>query len=69
MNTKLRRPAKRVLQALLGMAGMTALAAPIAELTRPVSAVAQEAERVKSTAEQRESVSITVYNQNFGLVR
>ncbi len=69
MPTRFKRPAKRVLQALLGMAGMTALAAPIAELTAPVSAVAQEAERVKSTAEQRESVSITVYNQNFGLVR
>jgi hypothetical protein len=36
-------------------------------LALPVSLAAQEPRR--STAEQREAVSITVYNQNFGLVR
>ncbi len=29
----------------------------------------QQTERLRSTAEQRDAVAITVYNQNFGLVR
>lgn len=43
--------------------GTAAAATP--ESTR----VFQEAPRVRSTAEQRDAVAITVYNQNFGLVR
>ncbi len=40
-----------------------------ASMPNPVPAPAQEAPRLQSTAGDRESVMITVYNQNFGLVR
>jgi hypothetical protein len=45
--------------------GMETLEAVTVEATR----VFQEAPRLRSTSEQREAVAITVYNQNFGLVR
>jgi hypothetical protein len=35
----------------------------------PVAAVAQDIPRMQSGADQRQDVTITVYNQNFGLVR
>lgn len=35
----------------------------------PSTRVLQEAPRIRSTAQERDAVSITVYNQNFGLVR
>ena len=40
-----------------------------ASMPHPGTAPAQEAPRLRSTASDRESVMITVYNQNFGLVR
>jgi hypothetical protein len=40
-----------------------------AAIQSPRPAPAQEAPRLRSTADDRESVMITVYNQNFGLVR
>jgi hypothetical protein len=40
-----------------------------ATLPRPGSAGAQEGPRFRSTAADRDAVMITVYNQNFGLVR
>ena len=40
-----------------------------ASMPNPGTAPAQEAPRLQSTSGDRESVMITVYNQNFGLVR
>jgi len=52
-------------------AALTALVAPSgAEPPVPETArTQQDAPRIRSTAAQRDAVSITVYNQNFGLVR
>ncbi|MDH3423768.1 MAG: hypothetical protein OEN00_12305, partial [Gemmatimonadota bacterium] len=44
-----------------------AAATPVRAITS--TRALQEAPRGRSTAQQREAVSITVYNQNFGLVR
>ena len=38
-------------------------------VTVEATRVFQEAPRLRSTSEQRDAVAITVYNQNFGLVR
>ena len=35
----------------------------------PATRISQEVPRLRSTSEQRDAVSVTVYNQNFGLVR
>ena len=60
---------------LATFAALTALSMPSATATPPgpdepiVAPPGVQAERHRSTADQRESVAITVYNQNFGLVR
>ena len=60
------------------MKKLLAIAAAVAAVTVPngtesvateTAAITQESPRLRSTAAQREAVSITVYNQNFGLVR
>ena len=52
----------------LGLCGWCALAAGRAEAAPPAPSAAATAKRV-SEASDRKSVSITVYNSNFGLVR
>jgi hypothetical protein len=56
---------------ILVLAGtLTALVAPAARSSGPEPVLpAQEVPSRRSTAQQRDRVSITVYNQNFGLVR
>jgi hypothetical protein len=49
----------------LGVLGALAVSSIVAAQQRPQAQVAQQ----KSTAGEREEVGITVYNQNFGLVR
>jgi len=58
------------------VATLTAVGAPVSDEIGGAPAVAihstavlQEAPRLRSTADARDAVSITVYNQNFGLVR
>jgi hypothetical protein len=57
---------------LLAMAAttLTAVAVPATAVVNNDEPVPQQqTERIRSTAEQRDAVAITVYNQNFGLVR
>ncbi len=54
---------------MLAALGVALTCAAAVSLPGPRSAPAQEAPRLRSTAQDRESVTITVYNQNFGLVR
>ncbi len=60
------------------MRRLLAVAATVTAVTVPYAAqptateptpITQEAPRLRSTSAQRDAVSITVYNQNFGLVR
>ena len=61
------------MRTLLAMAATTLTAVTVpatAVLTRDDEPVPQQqGERLRSTSEQRDAVAITVYNQNFGLVR
>ena len=50
-------------------ATVAAVAVPAGTRPPPPTPILQEAPRVRSTSAQRDAVSITVYNQNFGLVR
>ena len=55
---------------LMAMAAtLTAVAAPASMAAPDDEAAVQQVEPIRSTAEQRDAVAITVYNQNFGLVR
>ncbi|MEQ1856386.1 MAG: DUF4139 domain-containing protein [Longimicrobiales bacterium] len=55
---------------LLAMAAtLTAVTVPAATETFDEPAPQEQVERLRSTSAQRDAVAITVYNQNFGLVR
>jgi hypothetical protein len=56
--------------ATAAMASVTAVTVPaVSERDDEVTPTAQQAVPIRSTAAQRDAVAITVYNQNFGLVR
>jgi len=51
------------------VATLTAVTAPVVLEPSDDAEPQQKTERIRSTAAQRDAVAITVYNQNFGLVR
>ena len=56
--------------ATAAMASITAVTVPAAsERDADDASSTQQTAPIRSTAEQRDAVAITVYNQNFGLVR